>query len=337
MLGVALVATLGAVVWGWHWWTLGRFLATTDDAYVGGDITAIAPKVAGFIDEVRVTDNQRVHAGELLVRLDDRDYRAQAEQAAAAVTSAQAAIANLDARRHLQSATIDETRAGTFATAAEVVRAGTDVERYRHIVGSAVSRQVLDQADATHKKSLADDARARSAVKASERQLDVIDAERSQAVATLAQAQAALRVAELNLEHTRLVAPIDGVVGNRSARPGAYATIGAQLMSVVPASGMWIDANFKESQLADMHPGQHVDIRADVLPGERFDGRVESIAPATGAQFSLLPPENATGNFTKIVQRVPVRVRLEGASGTLGRLRPGLSVIATVDTRDAPR
>jgi membrane fusion protein, multidrug efflux system len=168
---------------------------------------------------------------------------------------------------------------------------------------------------------------------AARRQLAVIDAQKQQAQAGLAQAIAERDLAELNLNYTELRAPIDGTVGNRSARSGSYAMIGAQLTSVVPARGLWVDANFKESQLAGMRPGLPASVEADVLPGRVFYGSVVSLAPATGAQFSVLPPENATGNFTKIVQRVPVRILLYGDGSTLGRLRPGLSVTATVDER----
>jgi membrane fusion protein (multidrug efflux system) len=193
--------------------------------------------------------------------------------------------------------------------------------------------QDSQKADADYKDSMASGVKARAALVASRRQLDVIDSQTQQAQAALAQANADRDVAELNLSYTELRAPMDGTVGNRSARPGSYATIGAQLMSLVPARGLWVDANFKESQLARMRAGQLVNVEADVLPGKVFHGRVASLAPATGAVFSVLPAENATGNFTKIVQRVPVRILLDGDASALGRLRPGLSVVAKVDVR----
>ena len=193
--------------------------------------------------------------------------------------------------------------------------------------------QRFQQAYADHQKALAADARARAALEASQRELDVIDTQKQQTAAALAGAIADRDTAQLNLSYTELRAPIDGTVGNRSARAGAYATVGAQLISLVPSRGLWVDANFKESQLARMRPGMPVTVAADVLPGEAFKGHVASLAPATGAVFSVLPPENATGNFTKIVQRVPVRVALDGDGATLGRLRPGLSVTASVDER----
>jgi membrane fusion protein (multidrug efflux system) len=334
--GLALLLALGAAWYGYDWWTVGRFFESTDDAYVGGDITVIAPKVAGFITEVAVTDNQAVHAGDLLVKLDDRDYRAALAKAVASVAAEQATLANLDATRRLQEAMIAQAEAEVAAADAEVDRSGFDVVRYRQLASSEfASAQRLQQADADHKKGIAAAAKARAAVEAAQRQLDVIDTQKQEAQAALAEAIAERDLAQLNLGYTELRAPIDGTIGNRSARAGAFATVGAQLMSVVPAQGLWVDANFKESQLAHMQPGMPASIEADVLPGRVFTGHVASLAPATGAQFSVLPPENATGNFTKIVQRVPVRILLEGDAAMLGLLRPGLSVTAEVDQRSA--
>jgi membrane fusion protein (multidrug efflux system) len=332
--GAALVLLVALATVGYHWWTVGRFIETTDDAYVGGDITVIAPKVSGFIASVAVADNQTVHAGDVLVKLDDRDYVAARARAVAAVSAQQASLANLAATRHLQEALIAQARAGITAADAEIERTREDQTRYRHLQAlSAVSLQSSQKADADYKDAIASGTKSRAALAASERQLDVIDSQTQQAQASLAQAIADRDVAELNLSYTELRAPIDGTVGNRSARAGSYATIGAQLMSVVPSRGLWVDANFKESQLAQMHAGQSVSVEADVLPGRVFRGRVASLAPATGAVFSILPAENATGNFTKIVQRVPVRILLEGDAAALGQLRPGLSVVAKVDMR----
>jgi membrane fusion protein (multidrug efflux system) len=330
--GAALIIAAAAVVFGYHWWTVGRFIESTDDAYVGGDITVIAPKVSGFISRVAVTDNQQVRAGDILVELDNRDYVAARARAVAAVAAQEAAITNLTATRHLQEAVIAQAQAGINATDAEIERSQQDQVRYRRLEKlSAVSTQESQKADADYKNAIAAGAKARAALAAAQRQLDVIDSQSQQATAALAQAKADREVADLNLSYTELRAPMDGTVGNRSARAGAYATIGAQMMSLVPARGLWVDANFKESQLARMHAGQPVTVEADVLPGRVFHGHVASLAPATGAVFSVLPAENATGNFTKIVQRVPVRVVLDGDASQLGQLRPGLSVIAAVD------
>jgi membrane fusion protein (multidrug efflux system) len=334
LAGGALVVLAGAAWYGEEWWTVGRFIESTDDAYVGGDTTVIAPKVAGFIAEVSVTDNEAVHAGDLLVRLDDRDYRAALAKAEAAVDGQQATLANLEATRRLQQAVIAEAAANIAATDAEIVRARDDQTRYRQLSATSyASVQAFQKADADYKQAVAAGQRTRAALEAAQRQLDVIDTQKRQTEAALAGAVADRDTARLNLSYTELRAPIDGTVGNRSARTGAYATVGAQLISLVPARGLWVDANFKENQLAKMAPGLPATIEADVLPGEIFHGHVASLAPATGAQFSVLPPENATGNFTKIVQRVPVRILLDGDAATLGRLRPGLSVTAEVDER----
>jgi membrane fusion protein (multidrug efflux system) len=326
---VAALATLGH-----QYWTVGRFTESTDDAYVGGDITVIAPKISGFIARVEVADNQTVHAGDVLVKLDDRDYVAARARAIASVAAQQASLANLAATRHLQEAVIAQAEAGIIATDAQVDRTREDQTRYKHLQSlSAVSLQESQRADADFKDATAAGTKSRAALSAAQRQLDVIDSQAQQVQAALAQAVADRDMAELNLSYTEIRAPIDGTIGNRSARAGSYATIGAQLMSVVPARGLWVDANFKESQLAQMRAGQPVSIEADVLPGRVFHGRVVSLAPATGAVFSVLPAENATGNFTKIVQRIPVRVALDGDASELGDLRPGLSVFAKVDMR----
>jgi len=331
----ALIGVLALATVGYRWWTVGRFIESTDDAYVGGDITVIAPKVSGFIGRVAVVDNQTVHAGDVLVKLDDRDYVAAQARAIATVAAQQAALANLAATRHLQEAVIAQAQAGIAAADAEIERTREDQSRYRRLEKlSAVSLQESQKADADYKDAIAAGVKTRAALAASQRQLDVIDSQAQQAQAALAQANADRDVAELNLSYTEIRSPIDGTVGNRSARPGSYATIGAQLMSIVPARGLWVDANFKESQLARMREGQAVVVKADVLPGHVFRGRVASLAPATGAVFSVLPAENATGNFTKIVQRVPVRIQLDSDASSLGRLRPGLSVVAKVDMRE---
>ena len=338
LAGAVLLLAAGAAWYGHHWWTVGRFIESTDDAYVGGDVTVIAPKVSGLIAEVAVTDNQAVKAGDLLVKLDDRDYRAALAKAEAAVAGQRARLANLDAARRLQEAMIAEAQAGITAADAEIERSRDDQTRYRQLSATAAaSVQSFQRAEADYRKAIAGGERTRAALLAAERQLEVIDTEKQQTAAALAAALADRETAALNLGYTELRAPIDGTVGNRSARAGAYASVGAQLISLVPARGLWVDANFKESQLARMRPGLPARIEADVLPGEVFHGRVASLAPATGAEFSILPPENATGNFTKIVQRVPVRVLLEGDDSALGKLRPGLSVTVEVDERPESR
>jgi membrane fusion protein, multidrug efflux system len=229
---------------------------------------------------------------------------------------------------------MEEASAEIAGTTAELDRAKSDVDRYRMLSNARfASPQRFQQAAADYEKARAADRKARAALDAAERQLGVIDTQKQQTKATLDQAAADRDVARLSLGYTEIRAPIDGVVGNRSARAGAYATVGSQLLAIVPASALWVDANFKESQLAHVREGEPAEVIADVLPGFSFHGRVESLAPATGAQFSVIPPENATGNFTKIVQRVPVRIWLEEDAAEIGRLRSGLSVVVHIDER----
>jgi len=340
----AIVVLVGCAAWfGRYWWTTGRFIESTNDAYVGGDVTTLSPKIAGFIATVAVVDNQFVKAGDLLVKIDDRDYRAQLARAEASVALQKATLENLEANRRLQLSVIAQAKADVSATAAELARTRYDFDRYQTLSNDRVaSLQRFQQADADYEKAQAADHKSGAALDAAERRLDVIDSQKQQTRAALDEASADRDLAQLNLSYTEIRAPIDGVVGNRTARAGAYVTAGVQLLSLVPADGLWVDANFKESQLAHIREGQPVEVVADVLPNINFHGRVASLAPATGAQFSVLPPENATGNFTKIVQRVPVRIHLEDGAATFGKLRPGLSVTANVDTKtsndtEAPR
>jgi len=334
VVALALIVALAAYLI--YWFTEGRYWEHTDDAYVGGDITVIAPKVPGNIAQVLVTDNQRVKAGDLLIKLDDRDYVAVLNKLGAAVQAQEATLANIDAERHLQEAVIEQGKAGVLASRAETSRARDDQARYQSLSSkAAVSVQSFQKADADYKQAQANDQKAQAGLHAAQRQLEVLATQKQKAQAALQQAIAERKLAELNVAYTELRAPVDGVVGNRRARLGAYAATGAQLLSVVPAQGLWVDANFKENQIAHFRAGMAVKIKADVLPAEVFEGHVASIAPATGAQFSILPAENATGNFTKIVQRVPVRILLDGDASRLGKLRPGLSVTAEVDERAA--
>ncbi|MFK9095769.1 HlyD family secretion protein [Pseudomonas guariconensis] len=331
---VLALAIMGGAGYANHWWNNARFFEDTDDAYVGADVTVISAKVPGYIAEVAVVDNQFVKAGDVLARIDARDYDAALAKADGAVAAQRARLANLDAVELLQQAIISQAKAQIEARSAEAQRALNDRVRYQTLVNSqAVSVQSAQRVEATWKTAQADRAHAEAGLLAARQQLAVIDTQRQQTRAALAQAEADREQARLNILYTELRAPVDGYVGNRRAKVGAFAASGSQLISVVPAHGLWVDANFKEDQLAHMQIGQTVSVTADILPGRTFHGRIESIAPATGAQFSVLPPENATGNFTKIVQRVPVRVRLEGSDADFGALRPGLSVIAEVDTR----
>ena len=334
LIALVVFAGIGAVKFANDWWTTGRFTESTDDAFIGGDVTVIAAKVAGFISQLAVTDNQQVHAGDLLLKLDDRDYRAALAKAEAAVAIQNASLINLDATRNLQDAVVAQAQAGIAAADAEITRTHDDQVRAGNLVSTGVeSVQAFQKADADYKEAVAAGEKSRATLAAAQRQLEVIATQKQQARAALDAAMADRDLAQLNLSYTELRAPLDGIVGNRSAQVGAYATAGSQLISLVPARGLWIDANFKEIQLAQMHAGSPATVKIDLLGGKTFHGHVVSIAPATGAQFSVLPAENATGNFTKIVQRVAVRIQLDDESAVPGQLRPGLSVTAKVNTK----
>ena len=333
----ALILAAGGAWYGHDWWTTGRFIESTDDAYVGGNVTPIAPHVAGFIANISVADNQHVTAGQLLARIDPRDYQAALDHAQAVVTARVAALASLKAQAVLQQSTIRQTAAELAAKSAQAEFAHADAVRYATLAHTpAGSRQDAERAVSVDQAAQAAILAAQAALAASQQRLAVIEADTSVAAAAVAQAQSDLQTARLNLGYTEIRAPIDGYIGNRSAQVGAYVAAGTYLLSVSPAHGLWVDANFKEDQLARMHPGQGATVVADVVSGRVFHGHVLSLSPGTGAVFSVIPPENATGNFTKIVQRVPVRIALDGADAALGTLRPGLSTTVSVDTKAVP-
>jgi len=334
--GLALLIAIGAATCGQHWWNVGRFIETTDDAYAGGNVTAVSPHVAGFVSQILVNDNQHVSAGELLIRLDDRDFVAALDHAKAVADQRGAALTGLQAKLVLQQAMVRQAEADLAAKTATAGFAGQDEVRYRTLATTpAGSVQNAQRAQANGDAARANTQAATAALAAARQQLAVLDAQIAEAHAGVAQADADLETARLNLGYTEIRAPIDGYIGNRAAQVGAYVASGAYLVSVIPAQGLWVDANFKEDQLAHMVPGQPAAVVADVLPGKTFHGHVESLAPGTGAVFSVIPPENATGNFTKIVQRVPVRIALDDSDARLGELRPGLSTTVSVDTRPA--
>ena len=326
--------TLGALWYGAQWWTVGRFVESTDDAYIGGDVTPIAPHVAGFVAQILVSDNQYVRRVQPLIRLDARDFQAALDRATATVNQRRADLASLQAKVTLQQAMIQQAAADLAAKQAAAAFASKDAVRYRTLASIAyASRQDEERATAATQSAQATVAAADAALDAAKQQLAVLQTEIAGAKAAAAQAEADQRTAQLDLGYTEIDSPIDGYVGDRYAQVGAYVTAGTALLSIVPAHGLWVDANFKEDELAHMKAGQTATIVADVLPGRVFHGHVVSLAPATGAVFSVIPPQNATGNFTKIVQRVPVRIALDGGSATLGLLRPGLSTTVSVDTK----
>jgi len=332
MAGAAVAVLSGASWYGWNYWTVGRFLVSTDDAYVKADNTTIAPKVSGYLTQVLVGDNERVKAGQELARIDDRDFIVALDQAKADVAAAQATVASKKAQFDVQQAVIEAAKATVEVDTAAKTFAGQENKRYTDLAatgyGSVQNAQAAQSKNAGAEAAIQrDQANLVSALK----QVDLIKAELAQAIAASARASAQQRQAELNLGYTTITAPIDGVVGNRTLRTGQFVQAGTQLMSLVPASGAYVVANFKETQLTHVQEGQKVDVEVDMFPGRVVHGHVDSLAPASGQEFALLPPDNATGNFTKVVQRIPVKIALEG--GAPIELRPGMSVIPTIETQ----
>jgi membrane fusion protein, multidrug efflux system len=338
MAGAAVVVLAGAAWYGFDYWTVGRYLVSTDDAYVKADNTTVAPKVSGYLHDVLVGDNERVSAGQVLARIDQRDFNVALDQARADVAAAQAAIASKQAQLGVQQTVIDAARATVDVDNATVTFAAQENKRYTDLAATGFgSLQNAQQAQSRNAGAQAAIARDTANLGSAVKQVDLLKAEIVQANAALARAQALQGQAELNLEYTSIVAPIDGVVGNRSLRVGQFVQAGTQLMSVVPVDGAYVVANFKETQLTDVRAGQAVDIEVDTFPGQIVHGHVDSIAPASGQEFALLPPDNATGNFTKVVQRIPVKIALDPDRGSAVELRPGMSVIPTVETKSQAR
>ena len=336
-LGAALALVLGAAGWyGEHWWTVGRFTVSTDDAYVYAHNTTLAAKVPGYLATVRVADNARVHAGDLIATIDDGDYRLAVASARDKVASQQATIARIDRQVAASRTSVDQAKAQLASAEAGIVRAEAELARQQSLADkNFASRQALETALANRDQGRAAVAGAQAAVAAAEANVEVTQAQEREAERTLAELRTALAKADRDLAFTEIRAPIDGVIGNRAVQTGDYVQTGQRLASLVPLDAVYIDANFKETQLARLQPGQKVSISVDALPEHALEGTVDSFAPASGAVFSLLPPDNATGNFTKIVQRLPVRVRVPADVAAQGLLRPGMSVIVRVDTKPA--
>ena len=338
----ALIVVVGAGVTASWWFTEGRYIQSTDNAYVQGDIAVLSPRIEGDVAAIKVTDNQRVHAGDPLIVLDPADWRARLAQATAAAAEATAAVQTALRQVTQQRAMIDAAEAAIVQAQAEQVRTGADAKRSGSLVaGGWASHQSNDQAIADSHKADAAVVAAQAQKAAAQAQLDVLGAQVVQAQARQQNAAAAVTLAENNLAYTVIRAPFDGIAGNRAAELGQHVTPATQLIAVAPVRNkLYVVANFKETQLHRMRPGMKVRLIPDIDPDSAVDGRVDSLAPATGALFSLLPPENATGNFTKVVQRVPVKLVIDPAEATHAEwLRAGLSVTAEVDTRgpDAER
>ncbi|WP_428491325.1 HlyD family secretion protein [Rhodopila sp.] len=335
-LGTLVVLGLAAAAqYATQYWRTGRFMIDTDDAYVEADNTLIAPRVPGYIAQVLVTDNQPVKAGQVLARIDDRDYQTALHQAVADRQTAEAAIGSIDAQLALQASLIEQANQQVIGADAALRFAQQDHARYQTLSRSGAGTIQSDQqSQSLLTQRTADLGRAQASLMAVRQQIDVLKADRVRATAQLQHYRAAEQQARLNLGYTELTAPIDGTVGARTLRVGQYVQAGTQLMAIVPLDAVYVVANYKETQLTDVHPGQSVEISVDTFPSAEIHGHVDSIAPATGLQFALLPPDNATGNFTKIVQRLPVKIVLDQDSGTAADvLRPGMSVEPSIDTR----
>jgi membrane fusion protein, multidrug efflux system len=338
MAGAGLVAIATVGWYGYDYWTVGRFHVSTDDAYVQADSVTIAPKVSGYLSEVLVQDNETVKAGQVLARIDDRDYKVALDEAKANVLAARALIDSQQGAVETQNALIDTAKGSVAVDQANEVFAEQENERYSHLATTGYgSVQNAQNASAKIGSSRASIERDTGTLESMKKQLDVIKAQTAQALAALAHEEAAEHQAELNLSYATIVAPVDGTVGNRTLRVGQYVQAGTQLMSVVPTDAAYVVANYKETQLTDVKRGQPATIEVDMFPGSVFHGHVDSLSPASGQTFSLLPPDNATGNFTKVVQRIPVKITLDPESERSGDLRPGMSVEPSIDTTVATR
>jgi membrane fusion protein, multidrug efflux system len=332
--GVAGLALLGAGWFGYNYITVGRYLISTDDAYVRAYNTTLGAKVPGYVSEFLVDDNVKVFAGDVIARIDDGDYRLAVDAARDKIASQQATIERFDRQIAAQRATVEQAQAQLVSAQAGQKRMQLEFERQQALAGrDFASRQTLEQSIANRDQANAAVQSAQAVIDGAVANVDVLQAQQKEAARILDELKTALAKAERDLSFTVIRAPVDGVVGNRAAQPGDFVQTGQRIAALVPLGDVFIDANFKETQLARLQPGQPVSIKVDALPGESLNGVVASMSPASGAVFSLLPPDNATGNFTKIVQRLPVRIKVPADVAQRGALRPGMSVVVFVNTK----
>ena len=335
LIFAALIAA--AAHYGWQWWTVEQYRESTDNAYIRGEITPISAKIPGYVVAVLVTDNQRVEKGTILLVIQSTEYEVRIEQARADLATSLAELQTLPSRRALQASIIAQAEAQQSLAEAELTRAEQALARSENLIERGITtRGRYDDTVADAKKARAAVRIAAAGLAAAENEHPIIDARQHQFEATVREREVALSMAEIALGYTEVYAPVTGVVGNRSVRDGQFVRPGTQLMALVPLEDVWVVANFKETQLTHIVLGQPVEIEIDTFPGHVLQGRVESFSPASGAEFSLLPPENASGNFNKIVQRIPVKIVLERGNALAGQLRPGMSVVATVITGAPP-
>jgi membrane fusion protein (multidrug efflux system) len=335
MLFGGLAALLAAGIWyGQYYYFTGRFIVSTDDAYVGVHAATLAAKVPGYVAAVKADDNTKVHSGDVVATIDDGDYRIAVAAAHANIATQEATIARIGKQVAAQEAAVAQAKAQLASANANATRAGLELKRQQQLaVQQFASQQKLEQAQSDRDQAEANVLGAKAAVEAADTNVAVLNAQQQEAARTLDQLKTTLDKAERDLSFTVIRAPFEGVVGNRAIQSGDYVQSGQRLASLVPLDDVYIDANFKETQLAELHPGQPVSIAVDALDGHAIAGTVESVAPASGSVFSQLPPDNATGNFTKVVQRIPVRIRVPANVGAEEVLRPGMSVVVSVDTK----
>ena len=336
ILLVLLIGVLAAGADGaWRWWQDGRFVVSTDDAYVRGDVATLATRLPGHVVAIEVRNGDRVRAGDVIAQLDDGDIVLAIAAARARIATQRAAIARLARQADTARAVVVQAEAELAGLRAADTLAQSELVRYTALAArDHASRARLDQAQAERQRSAAALVSAEAAIATARARVEVARAEMAEAERILPELETTLARAERDRDFASIRAPFDGIVGNRAVQPGEFVQSGARIAALVPIAGLWVEANFKETHLARLKPGQAVRIEVDALPGQILAGRVESFSPASGAVFSLLPPENATGNFTKIVQRVPVRVALPDGAAAPDLLRPGLSVLVRIDTRD---
>jgi membrane fusion protein (multidrug efflux system) len=334
LVGAAVAMLIGAGSFGYDYLTAGRYIVSTDDAYVRADATTLAAKVGGYVSAIEAADNTLVHAGDVIARIDDGDYRLAVYSARDKVATQEATVARIGEQIPAQQAAVAQARAQLASAQAGATRMQSELERQQALAGKEfASRQTLEQAQANRDQSVASVQSARAGIDAALANVEVLRAQQQEASRTLQELRTAQAKAERDLSFTLIRAPIDGVIGNRAMRVGDYVQTGTRLASLVPLTGVYIDANFKETQLARLRPGQSVNVSVDALPDHDIKGTVESVSPASGSMFSLLPPDNATGNFTKIVQRLAVRIRLPAGVTDQRLLRPGMSVVVNVNTK----
>src|SRR6266403_2912315 len=319
----------------WNRWTGAARFVATDDAFVVGDVTPLAAHVSGYITNVAVNDYQAAQKGDLIAEIDPSDYRAQLALAKANLEAARAGLANVVNQKDVQRALIREASANIEATEADVVRYGLESKRQRNLLegGIAGTRQAFERADADARRTIAQKSLNEAQLDQQKAALAGLDIQEKQIQAQVEAAEAQVVLATNNLSYTRIVSPADGLVGQRQVRPGQFVNIGTQVIAVVPLPNIWVIANYKETQMTNIRAGQPARIVVDAFSDLRITGHVESWSPGTGSTFALLPPDNATGNFTKVVQRVPVKIVLDHDVALGSLVRPGMSVEATIDTR----